>query len=524
MSFIGTLGAWMSRPDPRPTHEVEGDIAEELEFHLAMRTQEGIELGLSPEEARAQAEARFGDVDKVRRDCRRTQIGDRIMLQRINAVAVVVLLAAVVLLGWRSYAAEIENREQVDALRADVLSLTLALRGEELPAVPVDVEIDGRSMAELVRRRVDPLGVIGAEVREEGGLVVHMPAGTEVATAATPEDWLDRFRAANGWREGLALGNEIAELDPDAALDLMRAIYHRIPSVEHRQQILKPFVFHGGHVHAVEILHLAATDPSLDVQGWAFGYLKNYAYRDFGEDYAAYQAWYDRFGGQPLADVLRGSATELCERLRSADTNGLGDVLAPIEQLDLRPGDVAGFDVAAELRRLGALEHARRGLDALDAQTRVEALRFAAALGPDEPFLRSSVLPLLESRDDDPALLSAGAEALGAAGQAWAIEPLAELAQRRLAEGGDGVVFSVGRALAELDDPRAIPHLIALIVADDDYWSSYGLGYFGLAKLTGVDYDEAHDGAWWQAWWKNNHDRLPAGVRDATLPTYSLNR
>lgn len=525
MSFIATLGAWISPPDPRPTRAIEDEIAEELEFHLALSTEEGIEAGLSPGEARETARARFGDVERIRRDCRRMQIGDRVMLQRINAVAVVLLLVAVVALGWRSLASEARSEATIAELRADVKELTRALGGGEvLAAEPVRVSLGEGALEEALRRRVDPTGHLGAEVRrEDDGYVVEMP-GAEIVLADEPgndpDAWLARFRSANGWRAGLALGNEIAKLPADHALDLMRAIYARIPDVEHRQQVLKPFVFHGGHVHAVEVLHLAATDPELDVQTWAFGYLKDYAYRDFSADYTAYLEWYDRFGGRPLNEILEGSADELVGRLRAADDAELARELVLLE-LDLRPGAVAGVDLARVLRELGALAVARRGLAAPEPRTRAAALRFAAALGPDEAFLRGAVVPALES-ESDAELLAAGARALGASGEPWTVEPLIDLARRRLATGADGVVFAVGRALAELGDPRAIPSMIGLIAADDGYWSVYGLGHFGLAPLTGVDYDESHDGAWWTGWWEKNHGRLPASVRDLPLPTFVL--
>ncbi|QSQ12200.1 ABC transporter permease [Myxococcus landrumensis] len=46
---------------------LEDDVAEELEFHLAMRTDELIARGMSPEQARAEALRRFGSVDTYRK-------------------------------------------------------------------------------------------------------------------------------------------------------------------------------------------------------------------------------------------------------------------------------------------------------------------------------------------------------------------------------------------------------------------------------------------------------------------------
>jgi predicted permease len=51
---------------PHPDREV----AEELEFHLQMRAEELVGVGLSPEDARRQAEEEFGDLDETLRYCR----------------------------------------------------------------------------------------------------------------------------------------------------------------------------------------------------------------------------------------------------------------------------------------------------------------------------------------------------------------------------------------------------------------------------------------------------------------------
>lgn len=49
---------------------VEDEVDKELDFHLEMRIRELVSKGLSPEEARAQAIAKFGDLREVREACR----------------------------------------------------------------------------------------------------------------------------------------------------------------------------------------------------------------------------------------------------------------------------------------------------------------------------------------------------------------------------------------------------------------------------------------------------------------------
>jgi hypothetical protein len=50
--------------------DADRDLDEELRTHLELRVEDNLARGLSPEAARAEAEARFGDVERVRTACR----------------------------------------------------------------------------------------------------------------------------------------------------------------------------------------------------------------------------------------------------------------------------------------------------------------------------------------------------------------------------------------------------------------------------------------------------------------------
>ena len=54
---------------PLGARRVEGEVDEELAFHLVMREERLRARGLAPEEARAAARRRFGDLEHVRREC-----------------------------------------------------------------------------------------------------------------------------------------------------------------------------------------------------------------------------------------------------------------------------------------------------------------------------------------------------------------------------------------------------------------------------------------------------------------------
>ncbi|MGP1347066.1 MAG: alpha/beta hydrolase, partial [Phycisphaerales bacterium] len=116
-------------------------------------------------------------------------------------------------------------------------------------------------------------------------------------------------------------------------------------------------------------------------------------------------------------------------------------------------------------------------------------------------------------------VLAVGGPVGAAAGRAdGSLDEALRVLVERLGEASTGEYFGMGRAIAEHNDPRAIPVLIGAIDADNSYETVYGLGYFGLSPLTGVEYSPYHDGAWWRRWWARNRERFPADVRAMEIP------
>lgn len=54
-------------------NDPDADVEAELQFHLEMRARDLVALGMSLDEARAEAQRRFGDVERVRAECRRLE-------------------------------------------------------------------------------------------------------------------------------------------------------------------------------------------------------------------------------------------------------------------------------------------------------------------------------------------------------------------------------------------------------------------------------------------------------------------
>lgn len=85
---------------------------------------------------------------------------------------------------------------------------------------------------------------------------------------------------------------------------------------------------------------------------------------------------------------------------------------------------------------------------------------------------------------------------------------------------------SIAELFTEFDEPRGIPVLIGVIVADQSGKSVYDVGYFGLGmgklgKRTGIRFDESHDADWWLAWWATHRRDLPAEA-NVDIPKFEM--
>ena len=109
MSWLETVALLPRPPDPRPLQVLDQEILDELDFHIEMRTRDNMDAGMSADEARRNAVERFGDFEHIHKECRQVLLGERIMLQRVQAVLTLVLLGAVVFLGVELYRGQRAN-------------------------------------------------------------------------------------------------------------------------------------------------------------------------------------------------------------------------------------------------------------------------------------------------------------------------------------------------------------------------------------------------------------------------------
>lgn len=338
---MGSLLAWLRQrgPDWRPRRRIESDVAEELRFHLDEATDEGVRQGLSREAARAAALERFGDVDAIAERCVAVrQEGGAAMLKYLFVGLVVVLAVSALFI--------------VRAQRAALAARDAAVRAESdlLHAMAAEREATERARQALER-------------------VASAAAGDDPAT------WLARFRADPGnWRLGGAVAEElVAALEPAAAWRVMSEVFPLL-SVEQRKQALKPFVFHGGHAHALDLLDLAWRDPDADVRRRVRSYLREYVFCALADGDERYAAWRASSAGLPDGDLFRIGLREMVERLASRSDAELRAELRELEQLDFQPARKAGVDVAHVLVSAG-FEGLLARVEALDGVAHARAFR-----------------------------------------------------------------------------------------------------------------------------------------------------
>ena len=335
---MASLLGWLRRgPDWRPEREIAADVEAELAFHVDQATEQGVREGLSREAARAAALARFGDVERVRRECVAIRTEGSAMRVKLLATAVGVLFLATCGLGLGLVAARRASAARDEAVRAEAEALRAHLEAERA----------ARAAAES-----------------------RAAAATSASSGA--QLWLERFRiGADNWQLGWAVAGElVAQLPPEEAWAVMRDVFPQL-SVPQREQVLKPFVFHGGHPRALEMLDLAMRDPAQSVCSRAAYYLREYAFEDFERDPAAYERWRAAHAGKALAATVRDSFTAYAARLASLSPNSLEPAaveahLAEFEALDFKVAHQLGVEVDAILRSSGAadvLDELRRHKD-----------------------------------------------------------------------------------------------------------------------------------------------------------------
>jgi len=394
--WLETLGVFARPPDPRPRREVDDDIRVELDFHLAMATEEFVCAGLSPEAAAAEAHHRFGDRATIEKQCRKAQLGERIMLQRIQVVVLAVVAAAVVGLFVQNGRSQVRYERTLDALRTDLAAMgdrvaekAAMVGAEQRTARAWDNGLAGVSMGSGVKMfmpRDQVEGFIDSEIRRTGaGVSVD---NVRMRLVDRTENWIARLSTDDDWRIALEVGDEIARLAPAQATVALATLWPQVRSAEHKRQLLKPFVLRDLRPNALDVLDLAARDADATVQNRAFHYLRGIAFRDFVAEPAAYAAWRARVEGRPVGEVLIECARSFARGLARLDGAAIEAAMGAVdlEHVQYRGAD---GDVAAALRADGFLDAVCTWVDHGDEASARAATTWLSLLQPDSALLRS---------------------------------------------------------------------------------------------------------------------------------------
>lgn len=115
--------------DSRDDQQIDAAIDDELTFHIEQATREFVEAGQSDDNAKVNALARFGDVQQIKAQCKCIALEERIMLQRLNFVLMLVVLLAVAFVSVQMYLTQRHNTLALQTIVTDIADM-------KVPAAP----------------------------------------------------------------------------------------------------------------------------------------------------------------------------------------------------------------------------------------------------------------------------------------------------------------------------------------------------------------------------------------------------
>ena len=123
MNESASLRFGLPRFDPRDDQQIDAEIDDELAFHIDQATRELVEAGQSDDDAKVNALARFGNVNTIKTQCKRIALEERIMLQRINLVLMIVVLLGVAFVSVQMYVTQKHNTLALQAIVSDLADM-----------------------------------------------------------------------------------------------------------------------------------------------------------------------------------------------------------------------------------------------------------------------------------------------------------------------------------------------------------------------------------------------------------------
>jgi len=348
------------------------------------------------------------------------------------------------------------------------------------------------------------------------------------------QEHVTKIKTSTGHKDAaFGLGPQIAQLDPNVGYEILMQAWPDLKNDDVKTGLVKAFVF-ADHPRAVDVIAKAVNDNSSAVRSYVFAYVPKYSGKDFDGSVSKFNEWYLRVKGAPVEKIRQMSV----EMNRS-------------EVKRLIAGVIDKFQAGKSLQELHSdLETLFKSNDPItipyyigmiDADNSYDSIYGIGYFGlrdftnveysefHDGAWWRrwwhanKSNFPLEAQQIPIPELrkTQAGSKHVPFPSDMDTLNGKLVWLVKQYKDGKKQNLSGIAGEIAKHNDPRSIPILIGVIAADNTYDTIYGIGYFGLNRLTGVQYSSAHNGKWWINWWQENKSQFPAQAQKMEIPDLS---
>ena len=330
MSWPQVFSILSRPPDSRPVRVVEQEILDELEFHIEMRTLDNVSAGMPADEARQDAIRRFGDFQRIHKACRQTLLGERIMLQRVQAILTLVLLGAVIVMGVELYRGQ-RASEAATALmiqKSDAATARMMRSLEKLaekPAGNPDAQFTARQPAAaavspqfeaLEPSILDELFPRDAKLTDVQRGFRNWSEGTFSALDAAwwqslsptekatwEEKWLKQLSSGSEEKRMMAIRCLAGAGCKRAVSQVLKIAAERVEKDNaDRCEAVRALGILGDRSLVPELVPLTY-HYNMNTRLWAQISLVRLTGENFGRDVAAWKTWWEKQGGKPPIDA-----------------------------------------------------------------------------------------------------------------------------------------------------------------------------------------------------------------------------
>ncbi len=300
---------------------------------------------------------------------------------------------------------------------------------------------------------------------------------------------------------------DLAALDPDTALEILKANFEKVPSEQVRGLILSGLL---QSPRILDLLDFALDDPSPQVQYAANALALNFSLRYFTFN-TEYRAWYRTQAGKSALEVARNSAREFVTRFEKADEKGRDNLLETLLAVDLQNTPIGKMERAI-VSDASIQEAIAKRLtvpsDRTPDQAFYAAFQLISVLDVDDAFIHRVLLPLT-GKEMPREVQSRVIYVLSRVRTRWAAEALNTML---IDHYPSQLSIFLLQQLAQLNDPHYIPTFISFLDASE---SPDMIAFVGkmLRTVTGVDEDTGHNRVWWRKWWDANKAKFAPDVQ-----------